>query len=119
MGPERPAWRPFAARYLNRQRQCLEQRFASFGSVRTVFERDAAVEPELLTKMPWSEKDATGVDDIPGIDFPDSFDPRADTASVMIGAVKLSPARFLRNRLTRRESCRKLGGDVLLDYATP
>ena len=101
-------------------------------AVRTAFERDQLAERELLAEMTSFGKDATGVDNTifispkgftrhaprikVAIDPPDSFDPRGETASIMIEGSNVVAGEVPSKLLRQVRKFLELNRGVLLDY---
>jgi Domain of unknown function (DUF4160) len=98
----------------------------------TVFDRDELAERELLQEMTSFTKEETGIANhifispkgntrhAPrikvAIDPPDSFDPRGETASVMIDGGKVVAGNLPAKLLKQVKRFTELNRDVLLDY---
>ena len=99
---------------------------------RTAFERDEWAERELLEEMTSFRKEDTGVDNTIfispkgftqhapriklAIDPPDSFDPRGETASVMIDGGHVVAGKVPSKLLEQVRQFLELNRAVLLDY---
>jgi hypothetical protein len=98
----------------------------------TAFERDELAERELLEEMTSFPKEETGIDNTIfispkgftrhapriklAIDPPDSFDPRGETASIMIDGGKVVAGEVPAKLLRQVRKFLDLNRDVLLEY---